>query len=165
MSALRTAVNIFFPDPFHQIRHPETGIPLLKLLVPLEFKNKLQIFGFHAIVKKAVITDFLETCWKHMHKETSDKLLITEGDRTTGITGNSATCAECCMCIRDRNDPAIRDSNLVGIASEIFDCIAKPIECFFDIRAPVFLIEGIFKSIPAKVSSRTGERKGNFQTS
>ena len=67
MSALRTAANIFFPDPFHQIRHPETGIPLLKLLVSLKFKNKLQIFGFHAIVKKAVIMDFLETGWKHMH--------------------------------------------------------------------------------------------------
>lgn len=106
MSALRTAANIFFPDPFHQIRHPETSIPLLKLLVSLKFKNKLQIFGFHAIIKKALITDFLETGWKHMHKETSDKLLITEGNRTTGITGNSATCAECCMCIRDRNDPA-----------------------------------------------------------
>ena len=74
--------------------------------------------------------DFLETGWKHMYKESPDKLFITESDRTTGITGNSATCAECCMCIRDRNDPAVRDSNLVGIASKIFDCITKPIECF-----------------------------------
>ena len=79
MSALRTAANIFFPDPFHQIRHPETGIPLLKLLVSLEFKNKLQIFGFHAIVQKAVITDFLKTGWKHMHKEAPDKLLLIYG--------------------------------------------------------------------------------------
>ena len=97
MSALRTAANIFFPDPFHQIRHPETGIPLLKLLVSLEFKNKLQIFGFHAIVKKAVIMDFLETGWKHMHKEAPDKLLITEGNRTTGVTRFSATGSVCCV--------------------------------------------------------------------
>lgn len=87
MSALWTAANVFFPDLFKQLPHSETGILLLKLPVPLEFKNKLQIFGFHAIVKKAVITDFLETGWKHMHKETSDKLLITEGNRTAGITG------------------------------------------------------------------------------
>ena len=39
------------------------------------------------IVLLHVITDFLETGWKHMHKETSDKLLITEGNRTAGITG------------------------------------------------------------------------------
>lgn len=76
MSALWTAANVFFPDLFYQIRHPETGIPLLKLLVSLKLKNKLQIFGFHAIVKKAVIADFLESCWKHMHKKTSDKLLV-----------------------------------------------------------------------------------------
>ena len=63
-----------FPDPFHQIRHPETGIPLLKL----------QIFGFHAVVQKAVIADFLETGWKHMHKEAPDKHLITECNRNDG---------------------------------------------------------------------------------
>lgn len=86
MSALWTAANVFFPDLFKQLPHSEPGIPLLKLLVSLELKNKLQIFGFHAIVKKAVITDFLETGWKHMHKEAPDKLLITEGNRTTRIT-------------------------------------------------------------------------------
>ncbi len=97
-----------------------------------------------------------------MYKESPDKLFITESDRTTGTTGNSATCAECCMCIRDRNDPAVRDSNLVGIASKIFDCIAKPIECFFDIRAPVFLIEGVFKGIPAK-GCFLPEERGTFK--
>ena len=30
----------------YEIRHSETGIPLLKLLISLKFKNKLQIFGF-----------------------------------------------------------------------------------------------------------------------
>ena len=44
----------------------------------------------------------------------------------------------------------VRDSNLVGIASKIFDCIDKSVECLFDIRAPVFLIEGVFKGVPAK---------------
>ena len=78
-----------FPDLFKQIPHSETSIPLLKLLVSLEFKNKLQIFGFHAVVQKAIITDFLETGWKHMHKEAPDKLLITEGNRTMGGTSLS----------------------------------------------------------------------------
>ena len=163
MSALWTAANVFFPDLFKQLPHSETSIPLLKLLVSLEFKNKLQIFGFHAIVKKAIITDFLETGWKHMHKEAPDKLLITEGNCTTGVTRFSATGSECCVCIRDRDDSAVRDSNLVGIASKIFDCIAKSIECFFDIRAPVFLIEGVFKGIPAKACFLPGEGKGDFQ--
>ena len=85
MSALWTAANVFFPDLFQQLPHSEPGIPLLKLLVSLEFKNKLQIFGFHAIVQKAVI-NFLKTGWKYMHKEAPDKLLITEGNRTTRVT-------------------------------------------------------------------------------
>ena len=122
----------------------------MEALVAVLCENKLQIFGFHAIVKKAVITDFLETGWKHMHKEAPDKLFITEGNHTMGGTGFSATGTECCVCIRDRDDPAVRDRNLVGIVSKIFDCIAKSIECFFDIRAPVFLIEGVFKGFPAK---------------
>lgn len=113
MPTLWTAANVFFPDLFKQLPHSETGIPLLKLLVSLEFKNKLQIFGFHAVVQKAIITDFLETGWKHMHKEAPDKLLITEGNRTMG--------------------------------------------------APVFLIEGVFKGIPAKVCFLPGEGKGDFQ--
>ena len=79
MSALWTAANVFFPDLFQQLPHSEPVIPLLKLLVSLEFKNKLQIFGFHAIVQKAVITDFLKTGWKHMHKEAPDKLLLIYG--------------------------------------------------------------------------------------
>ena len=163
MSALCTAANVFFPDLFKQLPHSETSILLLKLLVTLEFKNKPQIFEFHAIVKKAVITDFLETGWKHMHKEAPDKLLITEGNHTMGVTGFSATGTESCVCIRDRDDPAVRDSNLVGIASKIFDCITKPIECFFDIRASVFLIEGVFKGIPAKGCFLPVERNGYFQ--
>lgn len=163
MSALCTAANVFFPDLFKQLPHSETSILLLKLLVSLEFKNKPQIFEFHAIVKKAVITDFLETGWKHMHKEAPDKLLITEGNHTMGVTGFSATGTESCVCIRDRDDPAVRDSNLVGIASKIFDCITKPIECFFDIRASVFLIEGVFKGIPAKGCFLPVERNGYFQ--
>ena len=163
MSALCTAANVFFPDLFKQLPHSETSILLFKLLVSLEFKNKPQIFEFHAIVKKAVITDFLETGWKHMHKEAPDKLLITEGNHTMGVTGFSATGTESCVCIRDRDDPAVRDSNLVGIASKIFDCITKPIECFFDIRASVFLIEGVFKGIPAKGCFLPVERNGYFQ--
>lgn len=163
MSALCTAANVFFPDLFKQLPHSETSILLLKLLVSLEFKNKPQIFEFHAIVKKAVITDFLETGWKHMHKEAPDKLLITEGNHTMGVTGFSATGTESCVCIRDRDDPAVRDSNLVGIASKIFDCITKPIECFFDIRASVFLIEGVFKGIPSKGCFLPVERNGYFQ--
>ena len=163
MSALWTAANVFFPDLLKQLPHSDTSIPLLKLLVSLEFKNKLQIFGFHAIVKKTVITDFLETGWKHMHKEAPDKLLITEGNRTTRVTWFSATGSECCVCIRDRDDSAVRDSNLVGIASKIFDCIAKSIECFFDIRAPVSPIERLFKGIPAKGCFLLVERNGYVQ--
>ena len=54
MTTLRTAANIFFPDPFHQIRHPETGIPLLKLLVSLKFKNKLQIFWIQSRIVRMI---------------------------------------------------------------------------------------------------------------
>ena len=52
------------------------------------------------------------------------------------------------MCIRDRNDSAVRDGNLVGIAPKIFDGISKTVEGLFNIRTPVFLIEGVFISIP-----------------
>ena len=69
-----------------------------------------------------------------MHKETSDKLLIAEGNRMARVTWLSAVGSECCVCIRDRNDSAVRDSNLVGVASKIFDYIAKSIECFFFCR-------------------------------
>lgn len=98
-----------------------------------------------------------------MHKETSDKLLVTEGNRTVGVIGFSTTGTESCMCIRDRDDSAVRDSNLVGIASKIFDYITKPIECFFNIGTPVFLIEEVFKSIPAKVCTLSRARKEHFQ--
>ena len=98
-----------------------------------------------------------------MHKETSDKRLVAEGDRTAGITRVSSTGTECCMCIRDRNDSTVRDSNLMGIASKIFNRITKTIECPFNVRTPVFLIEGVFKSIPAKERPLPGERKGHFQ--
>ena len=98
-----------------------------------------------------------------MHKEAPDKLLVAEGDRTTGITGFSSTGTECCMCIRNRNDPAVRDSNLMGIAPEIFNRITKIIEGLFNIRTPVFLIEGVFKSIPTKELSLPGERRWHSQ--
>ena len=67
------------------------------------------------------------------------------------------------MCIRDRNDSAVRDGNRVGIAPKIFDGISKTVEGLFNIRTLVFLIEGVFISIPTKERSLPGERRGNFQ--
>ena len=57
-----------------------------------------------------------------MHKEVPDKLLITVGNHTMGVTGFSATGTEGCVCIRDRDDSAVRDSNPCGYSVKDIFC-------------------------------------------
>ena len=52
-----------------------------------------------------------------MHKEVPDKLLITVGNHTMGATGT-----EGCVCIRDRDDSAVRDSNPCGYSVKDIFC-------------------------------------------
>lgn len=56
-------------------------------MISLRLKNKLQILRFHAVVKETVIAVFLKFCRKHMHKETSDKFLVAEGEHTERAPG------------------------------------------------------------------------------
>ena len=35
-------------------------------------KNEFQIFSLHPVVQKTIITDLLETGWKHVHQVSAD---------------------------------------------------------------------------------------------
>ena len=83
-----------------------------------------------------------------MHQEPPDKLSIAESDLPLWIPGFPATCREGDFCFRNGKDPVVGDRNPVGIASQIFDGVTKPVEALFDVRAPVFPVKIVFKSFP-----------------
>ena len=83
-----------------------------------------------------------------MHQEAPDKLFMAKSDLPLWIPGFPATCRESNLCFRSGKDPVVGDRNPVGIASQIFDGVTKPVEGLFDVRAPVFPVKIVFKSFP-----------------
>lgn len=83
-----------------------------------------------------------------MHKKTPDKFHVGEGHCSSRVSGFSASCRESCFRIIHRDDPAVGDRDLMCVSPEIFDRVAKSVECLLDVWTPVFLIKGVPKGIP-----------------
>ena len=114
----------------------------------LDPEDQFQIAGLYPVIEESIIADLLETGGEHMHQEPPDKLSIAESDLPLWIPGFPATCREGDFCFRNGKDPVVGDRNPVGIASQIFDGVTKPVEGLFDVRAPVFPVKIVFKSFP-----------------
>lgn len=118
-----------------------------ELLVALLFEDGFQILFLHAVIEKSVVTDFLKTGRKYMHKKTPDKFRMLQGyffHSTCFIVtcrkGNGVFCYFF--------DTAVGDGNAVGIAAKILNGIAKTIKGFLDIGTPFFYIEPVLKFLP-----------------
>ena len=83
-----------------------------------------------------------------MHKEAAYKLHVGECYCSSWVSRLPASCREGCFCIIHRDDPAVGYRNLMCISPEVFDRVAKSIECLLDVRTPVFLIKGVSEGIP-----------------
>ena len=83
-----------------------------------------------------------------MHKETADKFHVCESYCFSWVSGLLASCREGCFRIIHRDDAAVGDRDLMCVSSEIFDRVAKSVECLLDVWTPVFLIKGVPKGIP-----------------
>ena len=147
-AAFRTDGQVNVPDRLEQFCHGQPGITLPESLAALDPEDYFQVPGFHPVIEKSIIADLLETGREHMHQEAPDKLSMAESDLPFWIPGFPATCRESNLCFRNGKDPVVGDGNPVGIASQIFDGVTKPVEGFFDVRAPVFPVKVVFKSFP-----------------
>lgn len=103
----RADSDIKIPDCFQQFCNRHTCISPPELLVPLQFKNELQVLCFCTVVQKTIITDLLETMWKYMHQVPSDEFLVIKSDLTPGVTGFPATCRKSHFFFGDGKDPAV----------------------------------------------------------
>lgn len=75
------------PDCFQQLRQGQIRIAAFEPLVSLKPKNELEVFGFHAVVQKPIVTDFLKAGRKHMHQKTVDKFFVFQRDLSSGFPG------------------------------------------------------------------------------
>lgn len=84
-----------------------------------------------------------------MHEEPADEFGVIQSDRPFRFTWSLTSGRKSRFRLCDREDPAVRNGDPVGVASQIFNGIAEPVESLFYIRAPVFFIQTVFKFIPA----------------
>ena len=68
------------------------------------------------------------------------------------------------MLLINRKDPGVGYRNLMGIAPKIFDRVAEPAESLFDIRTPLFFIQGVpkFRPLEGVAEILTGRGKGKL---
>ena len=147
-STLRADADINLPYRFDQLGNGQVCIPGLETLMSLESKNQFQVLAFAPVIQEAVVTDLSETGREHVHQIAPDKLRIFQGYHPARLTGLSAPGGKGGLLFIHRNNTAVGDGDLMCIPAEILDGIAKSVEGFFDVRAPVLFVKGIAEFRP-----------------
>ena len=83
-----------------------------------------------------------------MHQVTPDEFRVFQGNLAFWFSRLFPSGRKSDRILRKAEDPAVGDSDFVGIASQIFDGIAKAVKGFFDVRAPVFFVKTVFEFFP-----------------
>lgn len=104
-----------------------------------------RLLRFHPVIQKSIVTDFLKSWWEYMHQKTPDKFGVRNRNLTFGGIGFYATCWESSFRLCHGKNSAVWNGNLMCIAPEILNCIAKAVESFFYERTPVFFIKFVFE--------------------
>ena len=144
----RTGADINLPYRSDQLSNGQVCIPGPETLVSLKGKDQFQVLSFTPVIQEAIVADLLETGREHMHQIAADELCIFQGDHPARLTGLSAPGGKGNLLFIDRYNTAVGDGDFMGIPAEIFHGIAKSIESFFDVGAPVLLIKGIAEFRP-----------------
>lgn len=147
-SAYRALGNVDLPHCFDQFSYGEVLVTHFEFLVSLKGKDQFQVAAFHAVVQKSVIPYLLKSRGQHMQQKTANELFVAEGDLPTGFSRLPASGRKDGFCFRYGQDPAVGDGNLMCISAKIFNGIAKSVERFLDIRAPVHLVQFIPELVP-----------------
>ena len=144
----RTSGDIVFPDDLYDLCDGAVLKSPAETLLTLNAEDDLQIFRLHTIVQESVVTDPVETGWQHMHEISPDKFRILQSDHTTGFSWPEGSGCEGGLGFRDFDDPAVRDSDLIRVPSQIFDGVSESVKGLFDKRTPVLLVERVPELIP-----------------
>lgn len=106
-AAFRANPYIEIPDRFEQIRYGQIRISALEFLMPLKLEDEFQVLGFHPVIQKTIVADFLKSAGKHMHQETPDEFLIFQRDFPSGFAGGLPSGGKSGFRVCDRKDPAV----------------------------------------------------------
>ena len=109
----------------------------------LKCKYQFQVFVFPSVIQETIIPDLLETGREHMHQITPDKLCIFQGEYPARFAGLFSSGRKSDLLFVNRQDTAVRYGDLMCISAEIFNGIAKSMEGFFYVGAPILFIKAI----------------------
>ena len=149
ITTFRADRNIKVPDTAFRSSAMDISVNcLLKRWCPCRAKMSFRFFLFHPVIQETVITDLLETGWKHMHQEPPDEFCMLQGDLTFRLAGLFAPGREGDLLFRDGKDTAVRTGDLMGVSSKGLNGISKTMKGFFDVRTPILFIKFIFPVLP-----------------
>lgn len=109
----------------------------------LKGKYQFQISAFVSVVQKPIIPDLLKSGREYMHQIPADEFRVIQSDLPSWLAGFPASGRKSHLLFIHRQDTAVGYGNLMGIPAQIFDGIAKSVESFFYVRAPVLFIKNI----------------------
>lgn len=132
-SAPLAPADVKIPDSLYQFGHGKPGITLFKTLPVLEPEDDAEVLCLHAVIQEAVIAYFLEAMGKDMHQAAPDEFRVVQGDQPFWLSRLPASGGKSNLILRNRKDTSVGDGDSVGIASQIFDGIAKTVEGLLDI--------------------------------
>lgn len=107
ISTFWTDSDIKIPDCFQEIFYRQICVSAPELLISLQLEDQLQVFGFHPVIEKTIITDLLKTFREHVHQKTTDKLFVVQSDFPAWFTGFFPSCSKSGLCFSHGNNPAV----------------------------------------------------------
>lgn len=136
-------------SPFFQyyFRFRKSPVFLQVFAEPLQVEKKNQVVFSGTIIEETEIADFLEPFRKHMEYKTPDEFLWADRNFPR-LPPVLPSCGETDFLIRNGEDPAVRNCDLIRIPSEIFDRVTFAVKCFLYVGNPFFVVEGITELVP-----------------
>ena len=84
-----------------------------------------------------------------MHQKTADEFGIVKGNVPLRFAGLLPSCGKSNLIFRNGKDPAVGNSDFVGVTSKVFNGISKTVKGFLNVGAPVFFVKAVFELLPA----------------
>ena len=109
----------------------------LMILYP-KYNSKKALF--RTVGKKTIVPDLLEAFRKNMLHKAPDEFFVRNGGLMGGV-GTVISGPESYGCIGNLFDTGVRYSYAMGVASQVFDGVAKAVEGLLYIWAPILLIK------------------------
>lgn len=105
-----------------------------------QLPDQCHLLTLGPVAEESVMPDSDESVRKDMHEESPDEFFRREA-QSGRVAGPVVLYPEGDGLVRDLQDPAVGNGDVMGIATQVFNDVGSAFECFLEMRNPFLGIE------------------------